>query len=112
MKKLEAIIRPSTFNAVQKALLEIGITAMTINKVHGIGHQEGYLETYRGISRRNDIVPNIKLEIIVDDPLVKDCIEVISAAARTGKVGDGKIFISNIEKIVRIRTGDIDLKAL
>jgi nitrogen regulatory protein P-II 1 len=112
MKKLEVIIRPSTFEKVRKDLGEIGITAMTFSEVHGIGHQEGYQENYRGIRSNNDVVLNLKLELFVDDPLVNDCIEVLTTAARTGTVGDGKIFISSIEKIIRIRTGEVDQKAI
>lgn len=112
MKKIEAIIRPFKLDEVRAALAEIGISSMTICDVKGLGQQEGYVQHYRGVKNQVDILPNIKIEILIKDELVEDCVETICSAARTGKVGDGKIYITNIEKIVRIRTREEDKNAL
>ena len=106
MKKIEAIIRNFKLSEVRLALSAIGISSMTITEVAGLGHQEGYIENYRGIKNHVDFLNNLKIEIIVADELIDDCIEVICSAARTGQVGDGKIFVTDVEKIIRIRTGE------
>ncbi len=112
MKKVEAIIKPFKLDDVREALSEIGVTGMTSTEVKGFGRQKGHTELYRGAEYVIDFLPKVKLEIVVQEELVERCIEVISDAARTGKIGDGKIFVSPIEKIVRIRTGEEDRDAI
>ncbi|MBN1398119.1 MAG: P-II family nitrogen regulator [Bacteroidetes bacterium] len=104
MKKIEAIIRPYKLDEVREALVEIGIHGMTIIEVRGFGRQKGHTETYRGAEYKIDFLPKIKLEIVVPEKLAQKAVEVILKKGQTGKVGDGKIFISNIEDAVRIRT--------
>jgi len=112
MKKIEAIIKPFKLDDVRSALTEIGITGMTATEVKGFGRQKGHTELYRGAEYVVDFIPKVKLEIILEDERVEQCVEVITNAARTGKIGDGKIFISTIESIVRIRTGEKDQEAI
>jgi len=112
MKKIEAIIKPFKLDDVREALSEIGVTGMTSIEVKGFGRQKGHTELYRGAEYVIDFLPKIKLEIVIQEELVERCIEVISDAARTGKIGDGKIFVSPIEKIIRIRTGEEDRDAI
>ena len=112
MKKVEAIIKPFKLDDVREALSEIGVTGMTSTEVKGSGRQKGHTELYRGAEYVIDFLPKIKLEIVIQEELVERCIEVISDAARTGKIGDGKIFVSPIEKIIRIRTGEEDRDAI
>ena len=112
MKKIEAVIKPFKLDDVREALSEIGITGMTAIEVKGFGRQKGHTELYRGAEYVVDFLPKVKVEIVVADEQVDRCIEVITDAARTGKIGDGKIFVSNIERTVRIRTGETDLDAL
>ncbi len=112
MKKVEAIIKPFKLDDVREALSEIGVTGMTSTEVKGFGRQKGHTELYRGAEYVIDFLPKIKLEIVIQEELVERCIEVISDAARTGKIGDGKIFVSPIEKIIRIRTGEEDRDAI
>ncbi|MCU7798933.1 MAG: P-II family nitrogen regulator [gamma proteobacterium symbiont of Lucinoma myriamae] len=112
MKKVEAIIKPFKLDDVREALSEIGVTGMTSTEVKGFGRQKGHTELYRGAEYVIDFLPKVKLEIVIQEELVERCIEVISDAARTGKIGDGKIFVSPIEKIVRIRTGEQDRDAI
>ena len=112
MKKIEAIIKPFKLDDVREALSEIGVTGMTSTEVKGFGRQKGHTELYRGAEYVIDFLPKIKLEIVIQEELVERCIEVISDAARTGKIGDGKIFVSPVEKIVRIRTGEEDRDAI
>ncbi|MCU7939134.1 MAG: P-II family nitrogen regulator [gamma proteobacterium symbiont of Bathyaustriella thionipta] len=112
MKKIEAIIKPFKLDDVREALSDIGVTGMTSTEVKGFGRQKGHTELYRGAEYVIDFLPKVKLEIVIQEELVERCIEVISDAARTGKIGDGKIFVSSIEKIVRIRTGEQDLEAI
>lgn len=111
MKKVEAIIRPYLLEPVQQGLIELGLLGMSFIEIKGLGNQRGHTEIYRGLEKKLNFLPKIKVEIIVPDDLVEDCIEVIMKHARTGKVGDGKIFISPIERVVRIRTGEEDYKA-
>ena len=103
MKKLEAIIQPSRFESVKEALHEVGIEGMTVTEVRGHGRQKGHTEVYRGREYTVDLLPKIKLEIVLADKLVPSVVEAILKAAKTGKIGDGKIFISNIEDAIRIR---------
>ena len=112
MKKIEAIIKPFKLDDVRSALTEIGITGMTATEVKGFGRQKGHTELYRGAEYVVDFIPKVKLEIIVDDNQLDKCISTITEAARTGKIGDGKIFVSNIENVVRIRTGEKDKDAI
>lgn len=106
MKKLEAIIKPFKLEEVKAALSEIEISGMTISEVKGFGQQKGHTELYRGAEYQIDFVPKIKIEIVLDDHLVDAAVECIVQAARTGKIGDGKIFISSVDESVRIRTGE------
>ena len=106
MKKIEAIIKPFRLDDVRQALSGIGITGMTASEVKGFGRQKGHTELYRGAEYVIDFLPKVKVEIVVVASMVDQCIEAITNAARTGKIGDGKIFVSNIERIVRIRTGE------
>ncbi|MGD8592788.1 MAG: P-II family nitrogen regulator [Gammaproteobacteria bacterium] len=112
MKKIEAIIKPFKLDDVREALSEIGITGMTAIEVKGFGRQKGHTELYRGAEYVVDFLPKVKVEIVVGDDSVDRCIEVITDAARTGKIGDGKIFVTSVERTVRIRTGETDLDAL
>jgi len=106
MKKVEAIIKPFKLDDVREALSEIGITGMTAIEVKGFGRQKGHTELYRGAEYVVDFLPKVKLEIVTTDSLLQQCIETITEAARTGKIGDGKIFVSDVEQVVRIRTGE------
>jgi nitrogen regulatory protein P-II 1 len=106
MKKLEAVIKPFKLEEVKAALSEIDISGMTITEVKGFGQQKGHTELYRGAEYQIDFVPKIKIEIVLDDHLVEEAIDIIVHSARTGKIGDGKIFISTVDESVRIRTGE------
>ncbi|MEJ2645056.1 MAG: P-II family nitrogen regulator [Gammaproteobacteria bacterium] len=112
MKKIEAIIKPFKLDDVREALSEIGITGMTAIEVKGFGRQKGHTELYRGAEYVVDFLPKVKLEVVVSDEQVDRCIESITEAARTGKIGDGKIFVTSVDKVVRIRTGEEDLAAI
>ena len=112
MKKIEAIIRHFKLEDAKNALIEKGITGMTITEVRGFGRQKGHTEMYRGTEYRVDFVPKVKMEIVVDDNKVKSAIDAIVKVAQTGQVGDGKIFVSSIEDTVRIRTGETGHDAL
>jgi len=112
MKKVEAIIKPFKLDDVREALSEIGITGMTATEVKGFGRQKGHTELYRGAEYVVDFLPKVKIETVVADDQVDRCVEVITEAARTGKIGDGKIFISSVERAIRIRTGETDNDAL
>ena len=112
MKKIEAIIKPFKLEDVKDALAQAGITGMTVSDVKGYGRQQGHSELYRGAEYVVDFLPKIKLELIVADEDVDSTIAVIIEAAKTGKIGDGKIFVSPVEKIVRIRTGEQDEEAI
>jgi nitrogen regulatory protein P-II 1 len=106
MKKIEAIIKPFKLDDVREALSEIGVTGMTVTEVKGFGRQKGHTELYRGAEYVVDFLPKAKLELVVKEEQVDRCIEAITAAARTGKIGDGKIFVTSVEQVVRIRTGE------
>ena len=112
MKKIEAVIKPFKLEDVKDALAEAGVTGMTVSDVKGYGRQQGHSELYRGAEYVVDFLPKIKLELIVADEDVDSTIAVIIEAAKTGKIGDGKIFVSSIEKIIRIRTGEQDEEAI
>ncbi len=106
MKKIEAIIKPFKLDEVREALHEVGVTGLTVTEVKGFGRQKGHTELYRGAEYVVDFLPKIKLEIIVADNHVDPAIEAIIKASRTGKIGDGKIFVTPVEQVVRIRTGE------
>lgn len=112
MKKVEAIIKPFKLDDVKEALTSLGITGMTVSDVKGYGRQQGHSELYRGAEYVVDFLPKIKIELVVNTELVDQVIEAITSSARTGKIGDGKIFVSSIEKVVRIRTGEEDEEAI
>ena len=112
MKKVEAVIKPFRLDDVREALSEIGITGMTATEVKGFGRQKGHTELYRGAEYVVDFLPKVKLDVVVKDEDVDRCVETISAAARTGKIGDGKIFVTPVERVVRIRTGEVNEDAV
>lgn len=112
MKKIEAIIRPAKLDHVKEALAKFGISGLTVSNVLGCGNQKGYTQIYRGQTVTTQLLPKIKMEVVVADHLVEGVIEVIVGSARTGEVGDGKIFISNVDEVVRIRTGESGHEAL
>jgi nitrogen regulatory protein P-II 1 len=112
MKKIEAIIKPFKLDEVREALSEVGITGLTVTEVKGFGRQKGHTELYRGAEYVVDFLPKIKIEIVVRGDQVDGAIEGIIKAARTGKIGDGKIFVSSVEQVVRIRTGETDESAV
>jgi nitrogen regulatory protein P-II 1 len=112
MKQLMVVIKPFKLDDVRDALAELGISGMTVSEVKGFGRQKGHTELYRGAEYVVDFLPKIKLEIIVADDLVDQAVEAIIGAARTGKIGDGKIFVMNIEQVIRIRTGEINEAAV
>ncbi len=106
MKKIEAIIKPFKLDEVRETLSEVGINGLTVTEVKGFGRQKGHTELYRGAEYVVDFLPKIKVEIVVGDELVEQAVEAIIKAARTGKIGDGKIFVTSVEQVVRIRTGE------
>lgn len=112
MRKVEAVIKPFKLDEVKEALNEIGIQGITVSEVKGFGRQKGHTELYRGAEYVVDFIPKIKMEIIVKDDMVAKVIETITEAARTGRIGDGKIFVTSIEEVVRIRTGETGEDAL
>ncbi|MRI84274.1 MAG: transcriptional regulator [Nitratiruptor sp.] len=112
MKKIEAIIKPFKLEDVKEALSEAGITGMTVSEVKGYGRQQGHSELYRGAEYVVDFLPKVKVEVVVKDEDVDMVTQKIVEAARTGKIGDGKIFVSDVEKVIRIRTGETDEEAL
>src|SRR6187551_1723354 len=112
MKKIEAVIKPFKLDEVREALSEMGVNGMTVTEVKGFGRQRGHTELYRGAEYVVDFLPKAKVEVAVADDLVERAIEAITAAARTGKVGDGKIFVIDLEQALRIRTGEAGDNAL
>ena len=106
MKKIEAIIKPFKLDEVREALSEIGVTGLTVTEVKGFGRQKGHTELYRGAEYVVDFLPKVKVDIVVPDNLVEQAVETLVNAARTGKIGDGKIFVTSVEQVVRIRTGE------
>ncbi len=112
MKKVEAIIKPFKLDDVREALSQAGITGMTAIEVKGFGRQKGHTELYRGAEYVVDFLPKVKIEIVIADEQQELCVEAITKSARTGKIGDGKIFISDVARVVRIRTGEEDEAAV
>ena len=112
MKKIEAIIKPFKLDEVREALSEVGVTGLTVTEVKGFGRQKGHTELYRGAEYVVDFLPKIKIELVVAEATVDTAIEAIIKAARTGKIGDGKIFVTPVEQIVRIRTGETNESAI
>ncbi len=112
MKKIEAIIRPHLLESVKDALQTLGVQGMTISEVKGFGRQKGHTEVYRGSEYKVEFVPKLKIEVILDDEIVEGAVDAIIKVARTGKFGDGKIFVYDLERAIRIRTGEIGPSAL
>jgi nitrogen regulatory protein P-II 1 len=112
MKKIEAVIKPFRLDAVKDALNEIGIQGMTVTEVKGFGRQKGHVELYRGAEYDIAFIPKVKLEVVVSDAVVEKVMSTIQDKARTGKIGDGKIFVSGLDQIVRIRTGETGESAI
>ena len=112
MKKIEAIIKPFKLDDVKEALQDIGVQGITVVEARGFGRQKGHTELYRGAEYVVDFLPKVKIEVIVDTNMVEKTVEAIMSAAQTGRIGDGKIFISTIEDVIRIRTGETDDSAL
>ena len=112
MKKIEAIIQPFKLDEVKDALIKIGVEGMTVSEVRGHGRQKGHTEVYRGHEYKIDLLPKVKLEMVIRDGLVTQVIDTLNTAARTGKIGDGKIFLSTIDEVIRIRNGDRGESAL
>ncbi|MFA6312736.1 MAG: P-II family nitrogen regulator [Sterolibacterium sp.] len=112
MKKIEAVIKPFKLDEVREALSEIGVAGLTVSEVKGFGRQKGHTELYRGAEYVVDFLPKIKIEIVVAEQTVEPAIEAIIRAARTGKIGDGKIFVMPVEQVVRIRTGESNEAAI
>ena len=112
MKKIEAIIKPFKLDEVREALSEVGITGLTVTEVKGFGRQKGHTELYRGAEYVVDFLPKIKVEVVVTEAIAEQALEAIVKAARTGKIGDGKIFVTSVEQVVRIRTGETNEAAI
>ncbi|WP_038321727.1 P-II family nitrogen regulator [Kingella kingae] len=112
MKKIEAIIKPFKLDDVREALTEAGISGMTVTEVKGFGRQRGHTEVYRGAEYAVDFLPKVKLELVLPDDLVERTVEIIVQTARSGKIGDGKIFVLPVEEVIRIRTGEIGEAAI
>ena len=112
MKKIEAVIKPFKLDEVKQKLTSIGISGMTITEVKGFGRQKGHTELYRGAEYVVDFLPKVKIEIVLGDDMVEKAVKAIRRAAQTGRIGDGKIFVSNIEEAIRIRTGESGLDAI
>jgi len=112
MKQITAIIKPFKLEEVREALGDVGVSGLTVTEVKGFGRQKGHTELYRGAEYVVDFLPKVKVEVVVKDDDVERCIECIVKAAKTGKIGDGKIFVTSVEQVVRIRTGEIDEAAV
>ena len=112
MKKIEAIVKPFKLDEVREALSEIGVSGLTVTEVKGFGRQKGHTELYRGAEYVVDFLPKVKVEVVIPDKLQDSAIDAIVKAARTGKIGDGKIFITTVEQVIRIRTGETDEAAI
>jgi nitrogen regulatory protein P-II 1 len=112
MKKIEAVIKPFKLDEVREALSEVGVTGLTVTEVKGFGRQKGHTELYRGAEYVVDFLPKVKVEVVVADKDVQNCIDAVIKAARTGKIGDGKIFVGSVEQVVRIRTGETNESAI
>ena len=112
MKQITAIIKPFKLDEVREALAEVGVTGLTVTEVKGFGRQKGHTELYRGAEYVVDFLPKVKVEVVVDDSGVEGAIDAIVKAARTGRIGDGKIFVTPVEQVIRIRTGETDESAV
>ena len=112
MKQITAIVKPFKLEEVREALAEIGVSGLTVTEVKGFGRQKGHTELYRGAEYVVDFLPKVKIEVVVEDTLADNVVEAIANAARTGRIGDGKIFVSTIEQAIRIRTGDTGADAI
>ncbi len=112
MKKIEAVIKPFKLDEVKEALHDVGVSGITVTEAKGFGRQKGHTELYRGAEYVVDFLPKVKLEVVVDDALASRVVEAIAAAAQTGRIGDGKIFVTSIESALRIRTGEKDSDAI
>jgi len=112
MKKIEAIFKPFKLDEVREALSEIGVSGLTVTEVKGFGRQKGHTELYRGAEYVVDFLPKVKVEVVVPDKLLDSAIDAVIKAARTGKIGDGKIFVSNVDQVIRIRTGETNEDAI
>jgi len=112
MKKIEAIIKPFKLDEVKEALQEVGLQGITVTEAKGFGRQKGHTELYRGAEYVVDFLPKVKIEVVLNDDLVAKAVEAIQQAARTGRIGDGKIFISTVEEAIRIRTGETGAEAI
>jgi nitrogen regulatory protein P-II 1 len=112
MKKIEAIIQPHKLDDVKEALVKAGVDGITISEVHGHGRQKGHTETYRGAEYKVDVLPKIKLELVIPDGQLERMVNVIADSAKTGRIGDGKIFVSSVDNAIRIRNGDLGESAL
>ena len=112
MKKIEAIIKPFKLDDVRENLTELGISGMTVTEVRGFGRQKGHTELYRGAEYMVDFLPKVKIEVVVPDDLLEQCLESIVQTAQSGKIGDGKIFVYNVERAIRIRTGEENESAI
>ena len=112
MKKIDAVVKPFKLDEVREALSEIGVSGLTVTEVKGFGRQKGHTELYRGAEYVVDFLPKVKIEIVVADNMLEQALEAIIKAARTGKIGDGKIFVTAVEQIVRIRTGETNESAI
>jgi nitrogen regulatory protein P-II 1 len=112
MKKIDAVVKPFKLDQVREALADVGVTGLTVSEVKGFGRQKGHTELYRGAEYVVDFLPKVKIEVVVSDSMVDGVIEAIVKAARTGKIGDGKIFVTAVEQVVRIRTGETNESAV
>ena len=112
MKLITAVIKPFKLDEVREALLAVGVSGLTVTDVKGYGRQKGHTELYRGAEYAVDFLPKIKIELVVDDDLVDDSVEAIKSKAHTGRIGDGKIFVSSVDEVIRIRTGEIGKEAI
>lgn len=112
MKQITAIIKPFKLEEVREALADVGVSGLTVTEVKGFGRQKGHTELYRGAEYVVDFLPKVKVEVVVNSTDVDRCVDAIVTAARTGKIGDGKIFVTAVEKVVRIRTGETDESAV
>ena len=112
MKQITAIIKPFKLEEVREALAECGVTGLTVTEVKGFGRQKGHTELYRGAEYVVDFLPKVKVEVVIKDDDVETCVDAIVKAARTGKIGDGQIFVTSVERVVRIRTGEMDNAAI
>lgn len=112
MKQITAIIKPFKLDEVREALSEVGVTGLTVTEVKGFGRQKGHTELYRGAEYVVDFLPKVKVEVVVDDKDAEQAVEAIVKAARTGKIGDGKIFVTGVEQVIRIRTGETGAEAV